>query len=192
MSVSRRIVFPLAAIGTALAVTPAWAHSADGGASLFAGLVHPIFGVDHLLAMVAVGTLAALRGGIGRWGLPVLFVVGLVAGALFGGQLSPLPWLELAIATSLLALGGTLWRPQLLPGAAVSLGVAALALVHGYAHGSEAPVTGAFAFFIGMAVSTGVLLVLGNLAVRFAGHIWPGRVVGLVAAAAGSALLMTA
>lgn len=128
----------LLAAGMLLASTPAMAHPghalADG---LWAGLSHPYGGLDHLLAMLAVGGWAALQSNHQRLTIPLTFMLMLAAGfvaALTGVQL---PLLESGIAGSVLVLGLLILTAARLH-ATVSLSLIALfALLHGFAHGSE-------------------------------------------------------
>ncbi|WP_256677026.1 HupE/UreJ family protein, partial [Pseudomonas sp. PICF6] len=91
----------------ALLLTPAlaFAHPGHGDNGLMAGLGHPIGGLDHLLAMLAVGLWAAQQQGAARWALPCTFVVSMLIGGLLGFEGLDLPALESGIAASVLALG---------------------------------------------------------------------------------------
>ena len=95
-------------LGTlALLLTPAlaFAHPGHGDNGLIAGISHPIGGLDHLLAMLAVGLWAAQQQGAARWALPCTFVGTLLIGGLLGFEGLNLPALESGIAASVLALG---------------------------------------------------------------------------------------
>jgi urease accessory protein len=118
----------------------AFAHVGEHGAGgLTAGLAHPFAGLDHLLAMVAVGAWAAQLGGRWRLLLPATFVAALAAGAGAGLIGIPLPHVESLIALSVLALGALVAMAAkarwLWPAALVAL----FALFHGHAHGTEMP-----------------------------------------------------
>jgi urease accessory protein len=151
-----------------LAAAPASAHPAPGMSGLAAGLVHPFAGLDHMLAMLSVGLLAGIKGGRLTWALPGLFVTCVVAGAVTGLGLPGFDLAEIAVALSVLVFGVAVILSNAVPvGVAVPL-IAAFALVHGFAHGTEAPDEGALAFIAGMAASTLALHMLGVGAVRIA------------------------
>ena len=118
----------------------ALAHVGDHSHMSFAqGLVHPLTGLDHILAMVAVGLWASQLGRPAIWLLPVTFPVVMAIGAAFGMSGRELPWLEIGIAGSVLVLGAAIalaLRPSLIASAAL---IAFFALLHGYSHGLELP-----------------------------------------------------
>jgi urease accessory protein len=131
-----------AVLGTAsaLASTPAAAHTFGAqGASFAAGFGHPLFGLDHLLAMVAVGVWAAQVGGRATWQIPVAFVYALVLGAALALAGLPMPAVEPGIMASVLALGLLIAFSVRLPAPAGMALVALFALCHGHAHGAEIP-----------------------------------------------------
>jgi len=164
-----RIPRSLLAAGTLLALAGnALAHPGHGaggtGPSLFAGLAHPL-GLDHLLAMLAVGLWSAtvLPAGRRLQG-PAAFLLAMVAGALLGHGLGAPALVEPALAFSVLGFGLLLALPRLLP-AAAGLGVVALAgLLHGLAHGAEWPAAGGFAAYAFGFVATSALLHSAGLA----------------------------
>jgi urease accessory protein len=126
------------------------------------GFLHPLTGWDHLLAMFAVGLWAAQHRGRAMWLIPSSFLSVMVLGGMLGLAGVALPGADLAIALSVLALGGlvatmTRFRPSL------SMTVVGLfALFHGYAHGHEMPAAaGALTFSIGFVLSTAMLHGLG-------------------------------
>lgn len=175
-----------------LAAGPALAHIIVGGAGgLATGVLHPLTGVDHLLAMVAVGILGGLIGGRSLYVLPGLFVAGLCVGAGAGLLLPGLPFIELAIAGSLVALGLALVRPDRLPLRLMMVAILGFGMAHGYAHGAEAPISGQAGFFAGMVAMTLVLHLAGAVAMRFAVARPLARVAGLGTATVGVALLVT-
>jgi len=172
-----------------LAVAPASAHPMPGMSGLAAGLTHPFAGLDHMLAMLSVGLLAGLKGGRLTWALPALFVACVVAGAIFGLGLPGMDLAEIVVTLSVLVFGVAVALSSEVPvGLAVAL-VAAFALVHGFAHGTEAPEAGALAFIAGMAVSTLALHLLGVGAVRIAALRAYVRPAGGLIALAGLALV---
>ncbi|SFH90307.1 HupE/UreJ family protein [Albimonas pacifica] len=179
----------------ALAVSPAAAHVGAHGVhgaseSLAAGVLHPLFGLDHVLAMVAVGLWAAQVGGRALWMVPAAFVAAMTAG--FGLSVAglTLPSAEPMIVASVVALG-------LLVAAAVRLdvrvgaGLAALfALFHGAAHGAELGDAGAAAFGLGFVAATAALHGAGVALGLGLARLGPvaSRALGGATAAAGLAL----
>ena len=142
----------------ALLLTPAlaFAHPGHGDSGLVAGISHPIGGLDHLLAMLAVGLWAAQQQGAARWALPCTFVGTMLIGGLLGFEGLELPALESGIAASVLALG--------LAVAATAL----FALFHGVAHGLELPdMSSPWAYAAGFVVATAALHAAGYAVVRF-------------------------
>lgn len=153
------------------------------------GYLHPLTGLDHLLAMIAVGIWGAWLGKPLVWALPIAFPLLMVIGGVLGIAQVPLPYVETGIAVSVLVLGlaiAAAWRAPL---AAALPVVAAFGLLHGYAHGSELPSSMAPAVFTaGFVVSTGMLHLAGIAigAVKdlsFGGYVL--RACGVVIAAAG-------
>jgi urease accessory protein len=143
----------------------AWGHAETGVAGgLVSGFLHPIFGLDHLVAMVAVGLWGAQLGAPAIWVLPITFPMVMAFGALLGVAGIPLPAVELGVSASALVLGVMVLlaaRPPLTLAAAV---VAAFAVLHGHAHGTELPgAANALAYGIGFVVSTGLLHLCGIL-----------------------------
>lgn len=124
--------------------TPAFAHPDHGlvhthGSGFVEGLLHPLSGADHWLAMLLVGVWAAQLGGALRWQLPVIFVALMSAGAAAALAGLQLPAVETGIVASLLVLGVAV-AATLRAQAAIALPVvAALAIFHGAAHGAELP-----------------------------------------------------
>jgi urease accessory protein len=153
---------PFAAMGM-LVASPAWAHTEGGqAAGLLAGLRHPVSGLDHVLAMVAVGLWGAQLGAPAIWLLPVVFPQ-LMA---FGGFLAlvgvPLPGVEIGIASSAILLGSMVAseaRPRL---GLAALVVAGFAVFHGHAHGTELPAgESGLLYSVGFVFATGCLHACG-------------------------------
>lgn len=143
----------------------ALAHEASGAANGFAsGFLHPLAGPDHVVAMVAVGLWGAFLGRPALWLLPVVFPMVMAVGGAAGVVGVPLPGVEVGIALSAIALGGAVavgWRAPLMLAAWM---VAAFAIFHGHAHGTELPqAADPIAYSIGFVVATG-LLHLGGIA----------------------------
>jgi len=150
-----------------LAVVPvaALAHEEAGQAAGFlAGLAHPVSGLDHVLAMIAVGLWGAVLGLPAIWVLPVAFPLVMAVGGLMGLLGLPLPGVEVGIAVSAIVLGTMVLaevRPPLWLAAAM---VAFFAVFHGHAHGRELPPgTSALLYSLGFVVATGVLHAVGIL-----------------------------
>ncbi len=147
------------AVLIALAATPALAHTGHGDTEAFtSGLAHPLFGLDHLLAMVAVGLWAGLIGGSALWAWPAAFVGVMAVGGALGMAGVALPGVEPLIVGSVIAIGlltALAARPAVALGAAVC-GVFALA--HGHAHGTEMPAAASAAgYALGFVISTAFL-----------------------------------
>lgn len=144
-----RLAIGLAATGWSAA---AFAHEELGNQNLMSGLTHPLLGFDHLLAMVAVGMLAARRQLGGPMVSPALFMACLFSGALAGQALGPSALVEAGVLATTVLLSVTVLAQRL--GRSASMVLIALAgLLHGYAHGGSltpGEPTGAFL--------TGVLL----------------------------------
>ncbi len=143
----------------------ALAHQETGQAAGFlSGLAHPVSGLDHVLAMVAVGLWGAVLGPPAIWVLPVAFPVVMALGGLMGLLGIPVPGVEVGIALSAIVLGAMVLaelRPALWLAAAV---VAFFAIFHGHAHGQELPEgTNALLYSLGFVVATGLLHAVGIL-----------------------------
>lgn len=139
------------------------AHIVRGEAvGFFSGFEHPISGLDHVIAMVAVGLWGAQLGWPAIWLLPVTFPLVMAVGGFLGLVGLPLPGSELAIALSGLVLGAAVLteaRPAL-PAAGVVVGL--FGLFHGYAHGAELPPgQNALLYSLGFVLATGLLHATG-------------------------------
>jgi len=176
-----------------LSAGPALAHldpAAHG--SVAAGFTHPVFGPDHVLAMVAVGLWAALQGGRALWSVPAAFVGAMVLGFALSLIGMPLPLVEPVILTSVIIMGVLVAMTVQLPVAAGMGLVAVLALFHGHAHGSEMGGAAALAYLTGFVSATALLhgagVVLGLGLVRVAqGRVLRGA--GVAVATLGTALV---
>ena len=156
-----------AALIALLLSNPALAHPGHDatGSGLLAGLAHPLLGLDHLVAMLAVGVWARQLGGRAQWQLPLGFVALMIVGALAARSGYALPAIETGIAASLIVLGLATALMLRLPPAAASTLVAVFAVFHGAAHGSELPIgISPSVFFIGFVLSTALLQGLGMIA----------------------------
>lgn len=156
------------------------------------GLSHPFSGLDHILAMVAVGLWAAQLGGRALWLVPLTFVLTMAAGGALGFMGMPLPHVELGIAGSVLVLGGLVACSSRLPLAASMGLVGVFAIFHGYAHGAEmAAEASAVWYSLGFMLATAILHSIGIGAGLAAGCGVPARLVRFSGAAiAASGLVM--
>ena len=183
-STTIKSVAALALAGTA---SLALAHvGADGGehhGGFLTGFLHPITGLDHLAAMVAVGVWSA-ETTRRFWIAPIAFALTLFAGALLAQAGVGFPAIEPMIAVSMLVVGLLLAARAKLPEAAGALLVGAFALFHGAAHGQE---LGGLAALLGMVAGTALLhlagIGLGKLLLRH--NPWWTRVAGAVVALMG-------
>lgn len=187
----RRIALALAALAATTA--PALAHlNPQGHGSFMAGVSHPLFGLDHILVMVAVGLWAAQIGGKALWAVPTAFVATMALG--FGLALAGigLPFVEPAILASVVALGLLVAMAVKLDTVVSAAIVAVFALFHGHAHGGELGSAGALSFGIGFVVATALLHVagigLGLGIARLSGGAIAARIIGGATALAGLAL----
>jgi urease accessory protein len=152
----------LLALPTLLLAAPALAHSGEGGGGFFAGLAHPLFGPDHVVAMVAVGLWGAFLGPPAVWMLPIVFPLVMAGGGVLGIIGMPLPAIETGIACSAIVLGLMVALAARPPLWAAALLVGAFAIFHGYAHGRELPDgANAVAFSAGFVIATGLLHLTG-------------------------------
>ena len=117
----------------------------DGGnvqiGGFLVGLIHPVLGYDHLLAMLSVGILSAQIGGRAIWTVPATFVGVMAVGGALGFTQINFTSTELGIAASLVILGLVIAAERTLPIQLAMLGVGFFATFHGYAHGTEMPET---------------------------------------------------
>lgn len=153
----------LLALAFAFISTAAFAHSGHGDtAGLLHGFMHPLGGLDHVLAMVAVGVFAFVLGGRALCLVPLSFVGMMAVGFLLGVGGIELPFVELGIALSSVVIGGAaaLGRPMPAAGAMALVGV--FAVFHGHAHGAEMPVdaTG-LEYALGFVAATALLHAAG-------------------------------
>lgn len=143
--------------------TAAMAHSgAEHVSGLSHGFMHPLTGYDHVLAMFAVGLLAARIGGKGLWAVPAAFMSFMLLGAGLGFAGVNVPYVEYGIVASIFVLAGLCLIGTRLPLAAAASIAAFFAVFHGHAHGMEVPVNAVGAeFALGFLASTALLHVGG-------------------------------
>ncbi len=182
---------------TAALLLPALAHAHTGAGTVhthdafFAGLLHPLTGLDHMAAMVALGVWSALA--LRRvWLAPAAFVAVLAAGALAALAGLRVPAIEPMIASSLLVLGLLVATQRALPLAAALAMSAFFAFFHGAAHGQELAALNALPALAGMLLTTAALHATGILLGR---HVmtqrrWLAPVAGSAVALLGSGLLL--
>jgi len=178
----------LAAALLTAAACPALAHVEAGRAAGFlTGLAHPISGLDHVLAMVAVGLWGAQLGLPAIWILPVTFPIVMALGGLLGLLGVPLPGVEIGIAASAILLGAAVMTERRLPLYAAAALVGLFAVFHGHAHGTELPPgQSGLLYSLGFVVATGCLHALG-IAVGSV-HRWPAGRIALRIAGGGVGL----
>ena len=184
----------LLAAGLCLSASAACAHTGSMAGGFTSGFMHPLFGWDHVVAMVAVGLWGAFLGTPAIWILPVTFPLVMTIGGALGVAGVPLPGVEIGIALSAIVLGAMVAfaaRPPIWVAAVI---VAAFAIFHGHAHGTELPnAADPIAYSLGFVVATGLLHLAGiaiGLVVR-----WPRgkdlvRACGVAISIAGVAFLI--
>jgi len=145
-----------------IASAPALAHPGHVGHEFVDGWQHPLTGVDHLLAMVAVGLLAVRIGGKALWLMPATFMASMLLGGLAAELGLPLPGAEYAIAASVLILGMLIAATSIVP-LPIGVGLVALfAMCHGHAHATEMVQGGSMAAYAaGFLLATAVLHTTG-------------------------------
>ena len=187
----------LGATALVLFATPAFAHIGVGATHGFAaGAIHPMTGLDHILAMVTVGLLAGQMGGRALWLVPVSFVLMMAVGGALGMAGIDVPFVEMGIAFSVIVLGAAVALRVQAPVAIATGLVGLFAIFHGHAHGGEMPENAAglvygLGFMLATAGLHGLGIGLGVLAGRVAearGAL-AVRVAGAVIAVAGVGIL---
>lgn len=167
-----RIVSPIL-LGILMGLFPSVVYAHDGTPVPFggflSGLVHPVLGYDHLLAMLSVGILSAQIGGRAIWTVPATFVCVMAIGGALGLIDIGLTSSELGIAASLVLLGLIIAAERKLPILLAMVGVGFFAIFHGYAHGTEMPTTAepvlyALGFLTGTALIHIAGVVIGDIA----------------------------
>ena len=187
-----RAILVLAAILTA---TAAQAHTGEGVAGGFvSGFLHPLFGWDHVVAMVAVGLWGAVLGLPALWLLPVVFPVVMAMGGALGVAGVPLAAVETGIALSGVVLGLLVAFAVRAPLWVAAVVVGAFAIFHGHAHGTELPVAAdPVAYAAGFVISTGLLHLAGIAIGLLWGRPWGAwavRGAGALVAGVGASFLI--
>lgn len=186
-------LFGLLAYVTILPVAQAHTFGSQG-AGLMAGLTHPFVGLDHLLAMIAVGIWAGQLGGRAVWLIPLTFVSVMAAAATLASFGLLLPLMEPAIACSVLVLGLLIAGSVRLPTSLGALLVGLFAVFHGYAHGLELPQAASpILYGAGFVLATALLHGLGiGFARKSLQHKMLQRIAGYSLIAASGLLLAAA
>lgn len=182
------------AVVVALAAGAAHAHTGEGvQGGLISGFTHPLFGWDHVVAMVAVGLWGVFLGRPAIWILPVVFPLVMAFGGALGIAGVPLPAVEAGIALSGVILGLLVAFGARAPLWAAAAIVGGFAIFHGHAHGTELPdAASPYAYAVGFVVATGLLHLAGIGFGALANRPWGSyavRAAGLVIAAVGAAFL---
>lgn len=162
-------------------LAPAGAFAHEGASlpygSFLGGLLHPVLGPDHFLAMVSVGILSAQIGGRAIWTVPATFVGVMFLGGVYGWLGLPLASIEIGIAFSVLTLGAAIAAERRVPVAIAMLFVGTFAIFHGYAHGAEMPdVANPVTYALGFVSGTAGLHLAGVVIGDIAQHYAPGKV----------------
>jgi urease accessory protein len=171
---ARRLLVAALCVGIALLPNAAAAHTGvhyfGHGDSFVSGFLHPILGLDHLVAMVAIGFWAAYAGGSALVVVPVVFVGMMIVGAALGANGFHLPAADQTIAVSLVVFGLMICMLVKLPAGVAAVIVGLFATFHGYAHGTEIPdLARALPYGAGFVLATVLLLGLG-IAIGSAGR----------------------
>ncbi|MGH1439887.1 MAG: HupE/UreJ family protein [Cellvibrionaceae bacterium] len=141
---------------------PAQAHEGGAVGGFVTGLLHPVLGFDHLLAMVSVGILSGQLGGKAIWTVPFAFVLMMLMGGLIGMQEIALPLVEIAIGASVLCLGIAIAAYKKFPFLLMMIFVGFFAIFHGHAHGTEMPyISDAVFYSLGFVVGTTFIHIVG-------------------------------
>lgn len=182
-------------VSTVFITGNAEAHTAvtlSGG--LWNGFAHPFTGLDHMVAMVAVGLWGYLLGNPSKWVLPVFFPLVMALGGVIGVLGIPLPHVEAAVAISDIVLGVLVSTATRLPPALACLIVGIFAVFHGHAHGTEIPgAADPVSYALGFVLATGGLhlsgIFFGTLSNGGIGQSWL-RIVGVIIAITGIIFLV--
>jgi urease accessory protein len=189
----RAVVLRGLALAAVLWLLPsgAEAHVGVGTTSGFAhGFMHPIGGIDHVLVMVAVGLFAARLGGRALWAVPLSFVTMMIAGGAAGMAGMGLPFVEIGIGLSVVALGAALAFRLHLPTVAAAALVGLFAVFHGHAHGVEMPeAAGGLEYGAGFVLATALLHACGIGLGLLLGKLGDARQIA-ISRAAGTAMTL--
>jgi urease accessory protein len=177
-----------------LSSSMAFAHSGEGaGGGFISGFTHPLYGWDHVAAMVAVGIWGAFLGRPAIWVLPVVFPLVMAFGGVLGILGIPVPGIEAGIAISSIVIGLLIALAMRTPLWVAAIIVGLFAIFHGHAHGTELPGSvNPLAYSIGFVLATGLLhlagIAFGEL-MRLPKGEWIVRAGGVLIALAGVGFL---
>ena len=196
-TIQRKASYALAALLCVASLASAHPGHRTPAGGFASGAAHPIAGIDHVLAMVAVGLLAARLGGRALWMLPAAFVPLMIGGGLLAGAGVAVPAVEQGIAASVFAFGCLLAVAMRLPTLPLAGLVGAFAIFHGYAHVAESTGGSPASYLGGFALSTTLLhaagIAIAMVAMRLirnpANVTTFARVAGMAIAACGLLLL---
>lgn len=181
MEKRKRFVLGLV-LGALLGLVPTTVYAHDGSnvpfGGFLAGLVHPVLGYDHFLAMLSVGILSAQIGGRAIWTVPATFVGVMAVGGALGLIGSGFQYVELGIAFSLIILGIVIAAERKLAVGVAMTAVGIFATFHGYAHGSEVPTTAQpLLYALGFLTGTALIHILGVVIGDIARHYEQGKLI---------------
>jgi urease accessory protein len=196
----KHILFAIIAIIGALpALAIAHPGHAEAAAGLWAGMLHPISGVDHIVVMIALGIWAAQLGAPAIWILPIAFPLMVALGGAAGALGVPVPGIEIGIALSAIVFGllialSVRGPRRVAESALLGLLVATFAIFHGYAHGADLPESAdAISYSVGFVLATGLLHGVGipvGIARRRAAGVTALRFIGCAIALCGMYMLI--
>jgi urease accessory protein len=169
-------------LGLLLCLVPTTVYAHDGSnvpfGGFLAGLIHPVLGYDHFLAMLSVGILSAQIGGKAIWTVPATFVGVMALGGALGLIGSGFQYVELGIALSLIILGIVIAAERRLAIGVAMTAVGIFATFHGYAHGTEVPETAQpFLYALGFLTGTALIHILGLIIGDIARHYERGKMI---------------
>ena len=191
----------LVLVGYFMLPSAAYAHdesTVEIFGSFIGGLLHPVLGLDHLLAMLSVGIVSAQIGGRAIWLVPTTFVLVMAVGFLVGLVGINIGFVEVGIALSVVVLGLLIAAEQpSIPIIVVMAAVGLFAIFHGYAHGAEMPeIAQPVRYALGFMVGTASIHIAGVLIGDIPGHYkygpWALRGLGVVIAVWGGVFLFNA
>ncbi len=194
-ALSARGALMIGSLALSTAFSPVLAHDASAiGGGFAAGFAHPFGGLDHVVAMVAVGLWGAFLGQPAVWLLPVIFPVVMAFGGVLGLAGVPIPSVEIGIALSAVVLGVMVAGAQRPPLWIAALIVGGFAIFHGHAHGTELPgQASALDYSAGFVIATGLLHLAGialSLLKTWALGEWMVRAGGVAISLAGLFFLL--
>ena len=178
----RKNIFQSIVFALLLSTIPSVAYAHDGTnlplGGFLSGMVHPVLGYDHLLAMLSVGILSAQIGGRAIWTVPATFVTVMALGGALGLIDIGLNATELGIAISLVILGFVIALERRISIRAAMIGVGFFAIFHGYAHGAEMPDTAQpYLYALGFLIGTALIHLTGVLIGDISRHYERGKIV---------------